>query len=394
MHNRILIYAFLFLVFGACNQPRQSVVLTPTTSEESIPSYRPAKNVILLIGDGMGLTQISAALYSNDNFLKLEQFSIIGLQKPFASNKLITDSAASATAFACGIKTYNGAIGVNTDTIPIVSILEEAEANEMATGVITTSTIVHATPAAFLAHRAKRKMFQEIAIDVIESGADLLIGGGKKYFNQRTADSRDLCKEMEEMDYIVSDYYQTDFEDLRYSPDKNLAYFTANGDPLPFSKGRDYLLPAAQMAPAFLKSRSQDGFFLMLESAQIDWGGHAKSFKYILQEMLEFDQVIGEILRFAQEDGETLVIVTGDHETGGFAINPGSEMNNLRTAFTTDYHTGTLIPVFAYGPGAELFAGIYDNTLIHKKMRQALQLDDRKSALEFSEASSLPEQGR
>ncbi|MCB9282459.1 MAG: alkaline phosphatase [Lewinellaceae bacterium] len=351
-------------------------------------TFHPAKNVILLIGDGMGLSQISAALYSNNNHLHIEQFSLIGLQKNFASDNLITDSAASATAMACGVKTYNGAIGVNQDTMPASSILEEAEAHGMATGVITTSTIVHATPAAFLAHQPERKMYQEIALDIARSGADLLIGGGKKYFNHRTIDLLDLYEELEKKNYLVSDNYQTDFKDLQYSYDKNLAFFTSNDDPVPFSKGRDYLVPAAKMAPTFLANRSQKGFFLMIEGAQIDWAGHANNFDYLIQEMLEFDEVIGEILQFAKADGETLVIVTGDHETGGLSINLGSRMNDLLPAWTTEYHTGTLIPVFAYGPGADLFSGIYDNTEIYQKMRQALQLHDRNAALEFMPAAN------
>ena len=372
----------MFLVLSACNQHRQGTVMAKSLPQET-PAFQPAKNVILLIGDGMGLTQISAALYSNDNKLNFEEFSFIGFQKSFSSDNLITDSAASATAFSCGVKTYNGAIGVNRDTLPVASIFEEAEANGMATGVITTSTIVHATPAAFLAHQPERKMYQEIALDISNSGADLLIGGGKKYFDKRTIDSRNLYKELANKNYQVSDFFQTDFSELSYSADKKLAYFTANGDPVPFAKGRNYLVPAAQMAPNFLTSRSRKGFFLMIEGAQIDWGGHANDLDYMLEEMLEFDQVIGEMLRFAKEDGETLVIVTGDHETGGLSINLGSKMNDLNPKFTTEYHTGTMIPVFAFGPGAELFSGIYDNTDIFQKMRLALQLDDRNSVLEF-----------
>jgi alkaline phosphatase len=111
------------------------------------------------------------------------------------------------------------------------------------------------------------------------------------------------------------------------------------------------------------------GFFLMIEGSQIDWGGHANDSEYIISEMLEFDRAIGEVLDFAQRDGETLVIVTADHETGGYAINNGSSMGNIQGAFTSDYHTADLIPVFAYGPGAERFGGIYENTAIFDKMK-------------------------
>jgi alkaline phosphatase len=374
MHKFLLLVLAIFL--ASCNHHQPSAALVRAWDPPSVASTdQPAKNVILLIGDGMGLTQISAALYSNDNFLHLEKFPIIGIQKPYASDNLISDSAASGTAIACGVKTYNGAIGVGPEGAPVKNILEEAVKNGMATGIITTSTIVHATPAVFLSHQVSRKMYEEIAVDVVNSGADLLIGGGKKYFDKRS-DSKNLYQELNKKNYHVYDFYQGSFESLKIPPGKKLIYLTANGDPVPFSQGRDYLVPASQMAPEFLQNRSSKGFFLMIEGAQIDWGGHANNADYVIQELLEFDQVVGEILKFAQEDGETLVIVTGDHETGGMTINLGSQMNKLVTNFTTEGHSGTLIPVFAYGPGAELFSGIYENTALHKKMRQVLLFED------------------
>ena len=130
----------LFLWITGCATPKPD----PSPSNDLRPA-REAKNVILLIGDGMGLTQISAGLYSNNNNLELERFPVVGLHKPYAANSLITDSAAGATAFACGIKTYNGAIAVDTDTNSVRTILEEAEARGLATGLVATSTIVHAT---------------------------------------------------------------------------------------------------------------------------------------------------------------------------------------------------------------------------------------------------------
>ncbi len=345
-------------------------------SRSSMPIGKP-KNVILMIGDGMGITQISAGLYSNDNQLFLEKFPVIGLHKSYASDNLVTDSAAGATAFACGVKTYNGAIGVNPDTIAVKTILEEAEEKGMPTGMVSTSTIVHATPASFAAHVKQRKMYEDIAADFMETEIDLIIGGGKKYFDRRK-DGRDLYKEMSKNNYQVSDYFQQDFSAVSAKSSKNFAYFTSDDDPLPVAQGRDYFVPACQFATAFLdnKDNRDKGFFLMLEGSQIDWGGHANNSDYIVTEMIEFDRAIGKILEFAQQDGETLVIVTADHETGGYAIQSGSTMDSLVTAFTSDYHTADLIPVFAYGPGAELFGGIYENTAIYDKMRKALEWEE------------------
>lgn len=136
-----------------------------TVTPEEIKLARRPKNVILLIGDGMGLTQVTAGLYSNNNKLNLEQFPFIGLHKSYAADDLITDSAAGATSFSAGVKTYNAAIGVNNDSMPVRTILEEAEAQGLATGLVATSSITHATPAAFIAHVKSRTMMEEIAED-------------------------------------------------------------------------------------------------------------------------------------------------------------------------------------------------------------------------------------
>ena len=362
-------WLFAFLFFSSC---------TPVPSGNTVSKVplnfdgQKPKNVILLIGDGMGLSQITAGMYMNGNKLNLEKFPIVGLHKSYASDNLITDSAAGATAFSAGIKTYNGAIGVDPDSMAVKTILEEAEQNNMATGMVTTSTIVHATPASFIAHVGSRSRYEEIAEDFLDTEIDYFVGGGKRYFDRRKRDDRNLYEELQRKGYFVSDYFKENFEEIVVDFDRNFAYFTSDSDPLPVSKGRDYLIPATKLAPIFLSNHTDNGFFLMIEGAQIDWGGHANDSEYIISEVIEFDRAIGEILEFAEEDGNTLVIVTADHETGGYALNAGSTLDSIKAGFTTDYHTATLIPVFAYGPGAELFGGIYENTAIYDKMSFAL----------------------
>lgn len=366
-------FCFLLIIcfLSACN-PRDVVTSRPNDNSNTSPTPKKPKNIILMIGDGMGITQITAGMYMNGNQLNLEKFPIVGLHKSYASNALITDSAAGATAFACGVKTYNGAIGVNPDTVAVKTILEEAEQRGMATGLVATSTIVHATPASFIAHQKSRQMYEEIAADFLKTEIDFFVGGGKKYFERRKKDDRNLYAELQNSGYQVTDYFSTELKKAPINNKENFAFFTADGDPLPVLQGRDYLEQASKMAPLFLKGHSSKGFFLMIEGAQIDWGGHANKSDYIISEMIDFDKSIGRVLDFAKKDGETLVIVTADHETGGYSIIPGSRMDSLATAFTTDYHTPVLIPVFAYGPGAEAFSGIYENTAIHTKMRKAL----------------------
>jgi alkaline phosphatase len=368
--------SLLLISLASCNPKSSTLSHRPASTRNkqarTLPDQVPAKNVILMVGDGMGLTQISAGLYRNQNTLNLERFPVIGLQKPYSSDNLITDSAAGATAFSIGKKTYNGAIGVTPDTARQYTILEEAEDRGLATGLVTTSTIVHATPASFIAHVPKRSMYEDIAAAFLDTEIDLFIGGGKKYFDRREQDDRNILADLRSKDYVVSSYFDQELNKVPIDYHKNFAYFTADGDPLTTMMGRSYLQSASRLACKFLeRHNSNSGFFLMIEGAQIDWGGHANSTEYIISEMIDFDAAIGAVLDYAEADGNTLVIVTADHETGGFAINPGSTQDSIIGAFTSDYHTGTLVPVFAYGPGAEYFTGIYENTAIYHKMRQA-----------------------
>lgn len=331
-----------------------------------------------MIGDGMGLAQVTAAVYSSKQKLNLERFPIVGFHKSYSYDNLKTDSAAGATAFACGVKTYNGAIGITADTVACYTILEEAENNGLATGMVVTSPITHATPASFLAHQPLRVLFENIASDYMETEVDLLIGGGQRYFDYREFDQRDLIKEWKDKGYKVTSFREGELSDYRFNPEQNFVYFSSNADPLPVTQGRTYLPYASKIAARFLDQHTDKGFFLMIEGSQIDWAGHANEGKLLVAEMLDFDKSIGEILQFAEEDGETLVIITADHETGGLAINPGSKMRKLDLAFTTNDHTSVLIPVFAYGPQAERFSGIYENTEIYHKMKAAFRFDESK----------------
>ncbi len=359
----------IFLV--ACQAPKQAVQYVPPEmtfeAENSV-----AKNVIFMVGDGMGLSQITAGMYANGNSIAFEKFRKIGFHKCYAYNDLVTDSAAGATAFSTGHKTYNGAIGVGPDTLALETIIEEAEERGYHTGMVTSSTIVHATPASFIAHNRLRRNYEEIAADFLETDIDLFIGGGLKYFNRRQ-DGRDLTAELEQKGYFMSDYFKEDLDQIDFSEHSKVGYLTSDADPLPVAQGRDYLPSATSKALDFLhaKSKGEKGFFLMIEGAQIDWGGHANNGEYIVSEMIDFSKTIDVVWEFIQYHPETIVIITADHETGGLAINKGSRLDSLDMRFTSDYHTADMIPVFAEGPGDEEFMGIYENTAIYNKMRRA-----------------------
>jgi alkaline phosphatase len=336
------------------------------TFTQEFKSDKP-KNIILLIGDGMGVTEVFAGLTANKGRLFLENLKHIGFSKTQSADNYITDSAAGGTAISAGIRTYNGAIAVDLEKKPVKTILEEAEEKGLATGLVSTSTITHATPASFIAHEPQRDMYEEIAADFLKTDIDVFIGGGKSHFTQRK-DGRNLVEELKEKGYT----YEEDLNKIKKVKKGKLAALTADGDAGRLSE-RGNMLPVSAQTAINILSNNEKGFFLMIEGSQIDWGGHANSTIYIVEEMLDFDQAIGKALQFAAKDGQTLVVVTADHETGGMAITGGSiKDGTVKANFPTKGHTAVMVPVFAYGPGAEEFLGIMKNTDIHDKMKKLL----------------------
>ncbi|MBA4853841.1 alkaline phosphatase [Emticicia sp. BO119] len=323
------------------------------------------KNIILLIGDGMGTAQIFAGIATSNTPLNIERSRVIGFHKNQPTSGFITDSAAGATAFATGEKTYNGAIGVDKDKKSLTTILEIAEQKGLATGLVATCNITDATPSSFIAHQPARAMMDEIAADFLKTDIDVFIGGGRKHFAQRK-DGKNLIEDLKTRNYQIAN----SIEEVQQVKSGKLAGFLADENPVKISEGRgEQLLVSVNTALSILK-QNKKGFFMMAEGSQIDWGGHANDAQYIVNEMLDFDKAIGAAFDFADKDGNTLVIITADHETGGFSIN-GIKDGVIDGKFTTKSHTGVMIPVFAYGKGAELFSGIYYNNDIFHKMLKA-----------------------
>ncbi|MBI1225583.1 MAG: alkaline phosphatase [Bacteroidetes bacterium] len=323
-----------------------------------------------MIGDGTGLAQISAGFYRNNQKFSLESFPVIGFQKTYSANNLITDSAAAATAIASGQKTNNSVLGQDVNGKPCKTILEEASDNGLATGMVVTSSIQHATPGGFIAHRIARNLYEEITLDLLNSNIDFFIGGGKQYFDRRESDDKNLLDSLKYKGFNVYNYFNDDLNKVKPDPSSKFAFFTADNQPLPAFQGRDYLPQAAKIAADYLKLRSNKGFFLMVEGSQIDWTCHANQVEPMYSELQDFNLTIEKVLQFAEKNGETLVIVTADHETGGLGLNGGTA-RVLNPKFTTNGHTAAMVPVFAFGPKSELFRGIYENTALYYKMRTA-----------------------
>ena len=315
----------------------------------------------------MGLSEVSASLFFNKNDSNFERFSTIGLIKTSSSSDVITDSAAGATAFASGVKTYNGAIGVTSDTLAIETIVEQISPKGISTGLISTSSITHATPACFYAHVKSRRMEFEIASFLVNSEVDFFAGGGLKFFKER-AHTQGLISQLKEKGFNVS----TENLPEKYLDKKQAILLSEKGMPT-MEEGRGDFLPNVTQLALENLSKNENGFFLMVEGSQIDWGGHDNDADYLISELLDFNKTIGVVLDFAKQNGETLVIVTADHETGGFTLAADDgDYNKIKPVFSTDGHSATMVPVFAIGPGEELFGGVYENTEIYTKMKSLL----------------------
>ena len=360
---------FLFVIILAAS-------LTSCSTSRKITSKRipEIRNVVFMIGDGMGLPAMYSAMTVSDHPLNIERCNTVGLQKTLSSDKYITDSAAAGTALATGNKTNNGVIGMDAQGNRVKSILEIAEEHGLATGLVSTSSITHATPASFIAHQPGRGSYEDIAMDFLKTDIDVFIGGGYDHFAKR-ADKLNLIDSLKARGYEVD----ASIDMILKSNSQKLAGLTA---PLhnPYRlNGRGDMLPEVSGKAIEILSRNNKGFFLMIEGSQIDWAGHSNYADTLIDETLDFDKAIGKVLDFAQDDGHTLVVITADHETGGVTITDGDiKTHKVKLNFSTKDHTAVLVPVYVYGPGAEKFSGIYDNTEIFHKILQSYGFENSK----------------
>ncbi len=350
----------------------------PLLAEARPATPPPVRNVIYLIGDGMGLAQVSGAMATARAPLHLERATAIGLIRTSSASHYVTDSAAAGTALSSGYKTTNGFVGMRPDKSAAPTLLELAQKAGKATGVIATCSVTHATPGAFLAHQESRKLQEEIAEDITRSGVDLLVGGGRKYFETRK-DGRDLSATLRSGGTTVA---YTLAELLEAPATGKVVALLAEEHLPPVAQGRDAMLETAVANALQRLSASPNGFFLMVEGSQIDWGGHKQDAAYTISETLDFDRSVRLAMDFADKHPGTLVVVTADHETGGMALVKGDlSKHEVEAAFPTKSHTGIMVPVYAYGTGAAAFSGVYENTdIFHRIVRLYLPGEGKTAA--------------
>lgn len=332
------------------------------------------KNVIFMIGDGMGPSYNTAYRYMQDKSTTKEMDKVsfdsylLGAQRTIADDdhQNITDSASAATAMSAGVKTYNNAIAVDKNKKEVKTVLEQAKTVGKSTGLVATSEVTHATPAAFGAHDESRKNMAAIADDYFDEmigknhKVDVILGGGKDYFKR---EDRNLIKEFKNDGYKVISNKKGLLKAKSNSKDKQLLGLFSPGG-MPKMIDRDANMPSLKdMTSTALKklSTNKKGFFLMVEGSQIDWAGHANDITGAMSEMRDFDLAFQEAINFAKTDCNTLVIATADHSTGGFSMGQGGEYNWFTTPIKQMKHTPEFLRAQMMKDGADIDKIIKDN---------------------------------
>lgn len=352
------------------NMPTQTFTYEHPYAVEKLqaPKSKKVKNVILMIGDGMSLMHVYTAWAANRGKLWLENAQATGLSKTWAVKKLVTDSGSGGTSLATGVKTVYHAVGVDPEGKPLTSLVDVAKELGKDAGLAVTCRLWDATPCDFCCHNIDRDKEEELVGDYPTSGVDFVFGGGAQKFTNRK-DGRDIFKELQKKGYHVS----RTLDDF-FAYDKNSRIFAVPYDkdtPLPDERGD--LLARASMKGISLMNQNKNGFFMMIEGSQLDDYGHFNQLDLLMKETLDFDQTVGEVMKWAAKDGETLVVVTADHETGGLTlVNGNKDEGRVECCFSTKDHSGAMVPVYAFGPGAENFTGIFENTDVFKKIKKLM----------------------
>ena len=371
----------------------------PLSQKAIIPIKNKPKNIILLISDGMSLTQVSTyrLLKGGPNErIAVDKFPVSGIVLTHSENAIVTDSASSATAFSTGRKTNNGALGLDKDNKILENFTEIINRYGYVSSLISTSEITHATPAAYASHVDLRWKTDEISLQMMESNVMTILGGGRHFFlpedlGGKRSDGLNLLEQMESSRMVMTEKKELDSFD--HSDLGKVVGLFADEALRDKEKPENHVFePSSSEMLNFAINRSEKfnengckGFFIMLEGSQVDWAGHANDLNYLKREMQDFDEAVELALDYATQNPDTLVIATADHETGGLLIESSSPTDytapEVKFSFNTGIgygsHTGVPVPVYAYGPGSENFTGTLDNTDIFYAMLEAVNMDGR-----------------
>jgi len=361
-----LLLLTLVAATGSCRKDNAgglSYYVTPypydTVSVQEPPASNEVRNIIFMIGDGMGLEQVSCAWVLNYGKLNLDNMSVVGLSRTYSLSDLITDSAAGGTALAVGQKTTNGHVGTDAEGNPLYSMFVKAQACGKKTGVAVTCHMADATPSDFCCHSDDRYKYDEVIAGYAESGVDYIAGGGLDYFGKKRKDARNIADEMAVKGYAVAH----DEVELMAAHLPILALLADDNLPEALERGDLFRHMVAKGLEELSSQSGDKGFVMMIEGSSIDDWQHANRIDLAMEELLDFDRTLGDVLEWASADGHTLVVVTADHATGALTLQDGNlAEGRIGVAFGNDSHNGIAVPYYAWGPGRDQFGGIMENS--------------------------------
>ncbi len=374
--KRIFI-VWLLLLFGwsvQAQEPAKGEIKGVVPQGSYTPSFKTdgvgkaPLNVILMIGDGMGLAHIATAMYANGGELSLTNLRTCGWVRTSSADKFTTDSAASGTAYATGEKSHNSAIGVDENDRPLANLPEKLDKAGIVSGIVTTDDLDGATPSAFFAHQPDRHLSAEIWADLPASKLTFFAAGSAEAFESQDYET---CDAIRKKFMIVNEMPEADAVKA-----KRLGYLPPKTKTASVNKNRGDFLPATtEFAMHYLASKAAKGkgFFLMVEGARIDKSAHDNDYPAMVREVLDFDKAVEAAIRFAEQDGHTLVIISADHETGALSLRDGNPAEGrMKGVFVSRGHTAIPVPLFAYGPSSQEFMGVQENSDVSNKIARLL----------------------
>ena len=360
--KKVLAFGALALFLAACKdkEPQLQYYQTPFTYDivnvQEPPQTNEVRNIIFMIGDGMGLEQVSCAWVLNHGKLNLDNMSSVGLSRTWCTNELITDSGAGGTALAVGQKTGYSHVGTAADGTDLYSILVDASKLGKKTGVVVTCHFADATPCDFCCHNEFRYNQEDLIADYVTCGVDYLAGGGLDWFTVNRTDGRDITKEMAAAGYNVA----LTEEELMDADLPVIGILSPDNLPVALERGDLFRHMVARGLEEL--SENENGFVMMIEGSCIDDWLHGNDIGKAMEELLDFDRTLGDVLEWAAKDGHTLVVMTADHNTGSLTLQDGNlEDGLIGVNFGSESHNGIAVPFYAWGPGSAQFTGIREN---------------------------------
>lgn len=364
MKKTIIVMAMLALACtGHCQKKN--------TSKTKAKAQTEVRNVIFVVGDGMGTTQVYSSVAHQGERSQFLRFKHSGFSRTYSANKYTTDSGAGGTALMTGHKVENYHIAVGPDGSWHKSFVQEAHEKGMKTGFVVTCHIIDATPASTYGHTTDRNLKDSLSMQLAQCGFDVMVGGQRSVFRpENRKDGQAPIDTLQSKGYAMA----YSLEEMEQANGKKLCALLTEEKPGPAPERNDMLTRGTKKALEML-SDGKEGFVLMIEGSQIDWACHDNDTCRMRTEMEDFEKMLKVVLDYAEKDGHTLVVVTADHETGGLALTDGNiDKGENQMKFITGSHTGVMVPVFAFGPKAELFSGIHQNTDFADIIRNLLGL--------------------